>query len=221
MRGLRSAAARAALALMLAGGTAPALQAQLPPCLPPSKYAQQEWSAILTAAQYQGEAIQFCSSVFVPNAMAVILPVQVMTPTGVQILRQRMVYYNPAFLTQLDFSSGSRFAALSVLAHELGHITMGNAPTQVTMYQHPWQRELDADYYSGIVLARMGATPQDLQRAHRLLFSTWGSPSHPDSYRRIARIAEGWKRGGGAGEVETDLRRVYQQIQNELVRWYQ
>lgn len=115
-------------------------------------------------------------------------------PNGIPVIG-----YNPWFLSQLD-QIGGHFAPMSVLAHEVGHHANGDTHWQAQM-RHPWQRELGADFVSGFALARLNASADEATRALRAMF-TGGSPTHPDSPRRIAAVLDGWNRGGGAGRLK-------------------
>lgn len=124
-------------------------------------------------------------------------------------------------MTNIEFWSGNEFAPLSIFAHEVGHHLYGHTDTTTEWYlaKHSWQKETEADYCSGLALARLGAKPKDLESAHRLIFSMWASSTHPDSFNRISSIAKGWKDGGGIGIVEDNLQHIYNKIINELSRW--
>lgn len=120
------------------------------------------------------------------NAFAVVLP------PGVPVIG-----YNPNFFNWLHMNGGPA-APISVLGHEVGHHANGDTTWRGTI-QHPWGRELGADFVSGFALARLGAGPEEATRALRLMFSVIGSASHPDTPRRIAAVVAGWSRGGGSG----------------------
>ena len=90
---------------------------------------------------------------------------------------------------------GGPFAPVSVLAHEVGHHANGDT-TWFGVFRHPWHRELGADFVSGLALARLGASPEEATRALRAMFN-FGSPSHPDTPRRMAAVMDGWQRGSG------------------------
>jgi hypothetical protein len=111
------------------------------------------------------------------------------------------IVYNPGFLDEVNDRAGTSWAAVSVIAHELGHHYYGHSHTpvealpSVTLHEH----ELEADYFSGFVLARMGASREDAEAAQEALFSRADSPTHPDSYRRLDAISAGWSDGAGSG----------------------
>jgi len=94
------------------------------------------------------------------------------------------IVYNPRFFNALH--DIDRWAPVSVLAHEVGHILADarGAPD-------PWGRELAADYLSGCALARLGAPATGAVAAQHFLDDDAGSSTHPDTPRRIDAIREG------------------------------
>jgi hypothetical protein len=134
---------------------------------------------------------------------------------------ERYIAYNPNFMRHMEFTSGNEFVTLSIFAHELGHHFYGHADSVMAwgVSIHPHDKECNADYFSGFVLAKLGAKPTDLETTQRLIFSMWPSETHPDSFKRISSIVKGWKDGGGVGVAVDDLVLVYNKIMNELNRW--
>ncbi len=117
-------------------------------------------------------------------------------PNAVAVLRQgkRYILYNPHFMNHISRTTGTKWAAISVLAHEIGHHLYGGQnntgiPTMAT--------ELQADEFSGYVLEKMGATLPEAQAAMSLLPQTQASLTHPGRDDRISSIAKGWKKAGG------------------------
>jgi len=113
----------------------------------------------------------------VPNAAAVL------------IKGKRYILYNPKFMEQINASTGTRWAAISILAHEIGHHlnghTLGNVGSRPAT-------ELEADEFSGFVLRKMGATLTDAQAVMSVIASLKGSHTHPAKKDRLAYIATGW-----------------------------
>src|SRR6185369_11620391 len=107
------------------------------------------------------------------------------------------VVYNPGFLDDINDRTGTAWAAVSVLAHELGHHYYGHSHQKIDGLPPDvlHERELEADYFSGFVLARMGASLEDAEAAQEALFANADSPTHPDSYRRLVAISAGWHDG--------------------------
>jgi hypothetical protein len=117
----------------------------------------------------------------VPNAAAVI------------IKNKRYILYNPTFMNDINTASGTYWASISILAHEIGHHLNGHTLDQVG--SRP-ATELEADEFSGFVLRKMGASLADAQAAMSLIASMKGSHTHPPKQNRLASIATGWTNAG-------------------------
>ncbi|OJJ18512.1 hypothetical protein BKI52_23145 [marine bacterium AO1-C] len=103
---------------------------------------------------------------------------------------RRMITYDNIFVESLDFQAGTKWASISVLAHEVGH----------HYYDHVLDRrgstppkEIEADYFSGYVLAKMGASLSQAKAAMAKLASPYGSSTHPPRNQRLAAIEKGWR----------------------------
>lgn len=107
-----------------------------------------------------------------------------------------LIFYNPRSLDALEAETGTPWSAVSVIAHELGHHYYGHAEVGVTgvAAEEILQCELDADYFSGFALARVGASLGDAQAAQRALDSV-ETELHPCSPQRLRAIEAGWRDG--------------------------
>jgi hypothetical protein len=114
-------------------------------------------------------------------------------PTAAAVIKQnkRYIMYNPQFMNKINSASGTNWAAISILAHEIGHHLSGH--TLDNMSSKP-QTELEADEFSGFVLQKMGATLADAQAAMALIASQKGSHTHPPKSNRLTAIASGWNK---------------------------
>ncbi len=115
----------------------------------------------------------------VPNAAAVIQG------------STRYILYSQHFINQINNSTGSKWAAISILAHEIGHHLNGH--TLDGGGSRP-PIELEADEFSGFVLFKMGATLNEAQLAMNTLGSASGSNTHPPKNARLEAIAVGWNK---------------------------
>lgn len=122
----------------------------------------------------------------IPNAAAVVYK------------GERYILYNPSFIKNLISRTGNEWAAISVLAHEIGHHLNGH--TLDGIGSRP-DKELEADEFSGFVLAKMGAPLSAAQAAMRLLPASRHSLTHPAQDQRLAAIARGW---GSAGNTASN-----------------
>lgn len=105
------------------------------------------------------------------------------------INRVRWIVYDNNFLEDLDAYTSTKWASISVLAHEIGHhyydhvvSSSGSVPP----------KEIEADAFSGYVLAKMGATLQQSIAAMQAIASDRASSSHPAKSDRVAAITRGW-----------------------------
>lgn len=124
---------------------------------------------------------QVMESAEVPNAAAVILK-------GEDGLLKRVIAYNEKFMDEV--STHTAWAGTSILAHEIGHHLCGH--TLLPGGSQP-PSELEADSFSGFVLAKMGATLEEAQQAMRALGSDSGSATHPPKGSRLNAIAAGFR----------------------------
>ena len=119
----------------------------------------------------------------VPNAAALIV-------IGKDRIPQRIIAYNPAFMERVRAATeSSDWAAVSIMAHEIGHHLSGHTLTPGGS-QPP--TELEADRFSGFVLFKMGATLGDAQAAISTLVREADGPTHPGRAKRLVAIESGW-----------------------------
>lgn len=117
----------------------------------------------------------------VPNAAAIIQGVQ------------RYILYNPEFMRNVEASTGTDWAAYSIMAHEIGHHLQGHT-LDTTQGSRP-PLELEADEFSGFIMARMNGTLQEAQTAMSRFGSDVATPTHPGKTQRLEAIRTGWERG--------------------------
>ena len=102
---------------------------------------------------------------------------------------KRYIVYDPTFIANLVKTTGTEWAAISVLAHEIGHHLNGHT---VTYGGSQPAQELEADEFSGYVLRKMGATLSQAQAAMKTLATVNATRTHPAQYDRLASIEKGW-----------------------------
>lgn len=115
----------------------------------------------------------------VPNAAAVVLPGD----------STRYILYNQAFMRRVKNDTKTDWAAISIMAHEIGHHLNGH--TLIAGGSRP-KLELEADSFSGFALYKMGATLEEAQAAMNAIASETGSATHPAKRSRLAAIEAGW-----------------------------
>ncbi len=113
----------------------------------------------------------------IPNAAAII------------INNKRYILYNPAFISRINNASGDKWAAIAILAHEIGHHLDGH--TLSGTGSQP-KTELEADQFSGFVLSKMGASLADAQSAIQVAGDQEATATHPGKEDRLVSIDNGW-----------------------------
>lgn len=110
------------------------------------------------------------------------------------IRNRRYIIYDNDFLENLDAYAHTRWASISVLAHEMGHHyrnhiidARGSTPP----------KELEADYFSGYVMAKLGATLSEARAAMEQIASPQASATHPAKADRLNAIGQGWNYAQG------------------------
>ena len=106
---------------------------------------------------------------------------------------QRFIFYNAAFMQEMQAKTGRYWSLVFVVAHEVGHHIAGHLDFQGQNHQV----ELEADRYAGFILGRMGASYEDTLSAVRTIGSVEASPSHPPRDQRVQAASLGWSDGRG------------------------
>lgn len=142
----------------------------------------------------------------VGNAAAVALPDIVRTRYGWRETGRwtPAIVYDPTFMDWID--TQGKWAAISVMAHEVGH-HVNHDLSWYGQFEHPWTKELQADFISGYALALLGVPLEEAVRAELALFTATASVTHPDSLRRLDAIEQGWLRGGGGRSFRQSFNR--------------
>jgi len=106
---------------------------------------------------------------------------------------QRYVIYDPNFFNAINDKADNDWAAISVLAHEIGHHLNNHS---LNNDGSTFEYELLADEWSGFVLRKMGASLKDAQSAVATLKDPKvPSKSHPPKTLRMESIEIGWRKG--------------------------
>jgi hypothetical protein len=108
--------------------------------------------------------------------------------------KARYILYDRDFFKRIEDKASNDWAAISILAHEIGHHLNGHALNDEGS-NHKW--ELEADGFSGFVLARMGASLTDAQSAINTFKLEKATRTHPAKKDRLNAIEIGWNRGNG------------------------
>ena len=128
----------------------------------------------------------------IPNAMAISLK-------GI-----RYIFYNREFMSKIN-SYTNYWSNMSILAHEVGHHINGHTTDALLIINDvvdteslPERRrmELEADEFSGFVLAKLGATLAQASEAIALVASDEDDSysKYPSKSKRIAAITKGYNK---------------------------
>jgi hypothetical protein len=122
--------------------------------------------------------------------------------SGVDGYNRRYIYYNPEFMERIKDAARTDWAALSIMAHEIGHHLQGHrtedggrTPQEEREIHH--RQELEADKYSGFILRYLGASLSEAQSAVAAYGDKDGSPTHPPMAARLEAIGVGWEEATG------------------------
>lgn len=108
------------------------------------------------------------------------------------IRNARWIIYDNDFLEDIDAYASTKWASVSVLAHEMGHhyynhVISGQGSTP--------PKEIEADAFSGYVMQKLGATLTESLAAMNAIATDQASTTHPGKKDRLAAITRGWNTG--------------------------
>ncbi|MCB0525141.1 MAG: M48 family metalloprotease [Lewinellaceae bacterium] len=106
---------------------------------------------------------------------------------------QRYILYSTSFLEKFKSEARTRWAAYSVLAHEIGHHLNGHDFSEQDAGKRK-RMELEADKFSGGVLRLLHATLEEAQAGIETFGLEGESRTHPPASARREAIASGWKK---------------------------
>ena len=111
--------------------------------------------------------------------------------TAVAYIRggERVIAYNPGFISRILDSTGTDHAAVSILAHEIAHHLLGHTLEPEAV--RPGD-ELACDRYSGFILQRMGVDLEGTLAAMKVAGDVHGTERHPPRHARLEAIEQGW-----------------------------
>src|SRR5688572_27803811 len=107
---------------------------------------------------------------------------------------RRYIIYDNNFLESLDGAANTKWASISVLAHEMGHHYRNHL---IDRRGSTPPKEIEADYFSGYVMARLGATREEAIQGMAVIASPRASASHPARADRLDAISRGWNYANG------------------------
>ncbi|MEX0595733.1 MAG: hypothetical protein WD512_04465 [Candidatus Paceibacterota bacterium] len=117
----------------------------------------------------------------------------------------RYIIYDKAFLDKVSGITGTDWSAISILAHEIGHHLNGHT-LMSGINNH--EAELQADEFSGFVLAKMGASLDEALSAINEYGTINSTSSHPNKFLRIQAISKGWNIAFSGGLNSTNTKNI-------------
>jgi hypothetical protein len=105
----------------------------------------------------------------------------------------RWIIYDNDFLEDIDAYASTKWASISVLAHEMGHHYYNHV---VSSGGSTPPKEIEADVFSGFVMAKLGATLDQSLAAMQAIAADRASVSHPAKRDRLNAITKGWNSAG-------------------------
>ena len=103
--------------------------------------------------------------------------------------RDRLILYNPEWMAGLRSSIATNWSDWVVLAHEVGH--------HVAFHMDPTfpnhEAELQADYFAGFMLQKLGAPLAEVQLAMAMVSADDATVTHPAKAKRVAEVRKGWE----------------------------
>lgn len=116
------------------------------------------------------------------------------------IRNKRYIVYDNNFLENLDSYARTKWASISVLAHEMGHHYRNHV---IDAQGSTPPKEIEADYFSGYVMAKLGSTLNEAIAAMEQIASPRASSTHPAKADRLAAITRGWNYAKGVNTTGT------------------
>lgn len=110
------------------------------------------------------------------------------------INNSRWIIYDNGFLEDIDAYTSTKWASISILAHEMGHHYYNHV---VSRSGSTPPKEIEADAFSGYVMQRVGATLNESIAAISAIATDYASNTHPAKRDRVAAITRGWNTGAG------------------------
>lgn len=106
----------------------------------------------------------------------------------------RYIVYDNKFMESID-NETTTWSSLSILAHEVGHHLCGHTLSKSSSLEQQREKEIQADYFSGFIMYKLGASLEQSQSAVRLKCNnnddTWST--HPKLDKRLKAIEDGYK----------------------------
>jgi PAN domain len=110
---------------------------------------------------------------------------------------KHLILFNKQFMEQVRQGTGTDWSLVGITAHEIGH-HVGNhivrkEDGEVVFTVPGNSAELEADYYAGFALGKMGSTVDEAIAAMRWLPDPGPGKNHPPRDQRVEETSRGWQ----------------------------
>lgn len=193
----------------------------------PSQFYEQEMKKMISFFREHKE-IKLFQSKSIRYARATSIPTNKMidTPLGKKPVFEKIIIYNPDDFERLNRATGTKYASLGILAHEVGHHYNHHLVNDILLevQRKPSKsselhgRELEADFFAGLILGLMGASDKEIISAYTYLFSEKESYSHPNSYDRIGIVITGLHAATKQGPSKEHVDAIIGEIKAGLIK---
>lgn len=171
-------------------------------CAPASIHAQEALNRISKMLDYQGEAITLCRSITIPTlaAWSKLLRMEQHPYVNWKKLPITKPYinYNPLYLEQVEEAQGE-VIAYALLARQVGHHIKEhpNYQTPLAGLDPSPAHIAIADYFAGVVLAKLSLSAEQLGQAQNIIFNLAEYPEVTILEQRQKLLLQGWVKAGG------------------------
>jgi hypothetical protein len=114
--------------------------------------------------------------------------------------RKRYILYNPGYINWINSVTKDKWAAIALVAHEVGHHLNGHT---IRKSGSKPKLELEADEFAGFVLYKLGATLAQAQEVMKHIATIKASKTHPARTARMMAIQKGWNKAAQAEETNS------------------
>ncbi len=155
------------------------------------------------------------STVAMSNSIILSACDEINNALAITIDGDRYIFYDKNFMKIISENTNA-WSNLVILAHEVGHhinnhtrdLYLNDKPSDkstLQQFEDSKLDELEADYFAGFVLGKLGASLNEAKEGISLISSDDENrySTHPSKSRRIAKIEEGWRK---ATEVSTTFK---------------
>ncbi|THU36109.1 hypothetical protein FAM09_22255 [Niastella caeni] len=114
---------------------------------------------------------------------------------------KRYILYNPEFIDWINKTTNNKWAAIALLAHEIGHHLNGHTLKK----RGNSLLELEADEFAGFVLHKLGASLERSQHVMNYIAKAQRSATHPARADRMLAIKTGWMKAMTSPAAANDV----------------